>query len=317
MQFMWSSLMARPINSICTYERFASNLSSLHKPSVPRVLALTYRRLVGADGQWSRTRKMITERDAPNPIHFLRHDIYIGYFTMPQELKPGDKYDATMYVATGDRFILTRRSEPHRIQVYLQAMKTAPTERLRQAHRGGVAAEKAAIVEIFQGAGWRAEEFLKGLEESDDFYLERLGAVKLDAWSKGRVALLGDAAYCPTANTGMGTTSAIVGAYVLAGEIEKNCERFGNKDGIPVALKQFDQKLRPFMNHVQEGVVEGNIFFDLWPSSWWGVAIMTMILALIRLLRLDFFGTYFLGEDRGNRWQLPEYEGMLRKTNLK
>ncbi|KAI3400390.1 hypothetical protein diail_3407 [Diaporthe ilicicola] len=273
--------------------------------------------LVGADGQWSRTRRMMIDQDTPDPMQFLRHDIYIGYYTMPKEVEPGESHDATIYVATGDRFILVRRTDPHRIQVYLDFMKTATTERVRHAHRKGVTEEKAAVAEIFQGASWRTEEFLKGLEETDDFYLERLGCVKLDSWSRGHVTLIGDAAHCPTASTGMGTTCAIVGAYVLAGEIEKQCGRLGNKDGLPVALKEYDQKLRPFINHVQHGVVEGNLAFDLWPTSRWGIIIMYTILALFRLLRLDVMAKWILGEDRANQWQLPEYEGLLSKANLK
>ena len=84
--------------------------------------------------------------------------------------------------------------------------------------------EKAVLAEIFEGAGWQTPEILKALEVADDFYLERPGVVKLDSWSEGRVVLVGDAAYCPTANTSMGTTSSLVGAYILAGEIASCCE---------------------------------------------------------------------------------------------
>ncbi|KAH8767347.1 hypothetical protein F5883DRAFT_495188 [Diaporthe sp. PMI_573] len=270
--------------------------------------------LVGADGQWSRTRKMMIDRDTPDPMHFIRHNIYIGYYTIPMEIQLGEKYDATIYVATGDKLILTRRSDPHQIQVYLEVMKGAVTERLMQAHRGGVAGQKAAMAEIFRGAGWRTEEFLKGLEESDDFYLERLGLVKLDSWSRGRVVLAGDAGHCPSAMTGMGTTSAIVGTYILAGEIEKHCGRDGNKDGLPVALKEYDQKFRPFMSRIQEGVAEGALLWDLWPSSWLGVAMFNLALKLLTLLRLTFIASWAFREDGGDVWQLPEYEELVGKA---
>lgn len=270
--------------------------------------------LVGADGQWSRTRNMMLERDAPDPMDFLRHNVFIAYFTMPRPMKGDETYDATAYVAAGNRMIMKRGSDPHRIQVYLQVMKEAATGRLKEAHRAGVAAEKAAMAEIFRGAGWRTEELVKGMEASDDFYLERLGVVKLDSWSRGRVVLAGDAAHCPSAMTGMGTTSVIVGTYILAGEIEKHCGGSNGKDGLAVALKEYDQKLRPFMTHVQKGVAEGTILWDLWPSSWLGVAILNLILKLVTVTRLTTIASWIFPEEAKDDWQLPEYVELSGKA---
>jgi 2-polyprenyl-6-methoxyphenol hydroxylase-like FAD-dependent oxidoreductase len=257
---------------------------------------------------------MMLDPDAPDPMHFLRHNVYMGYYTMPKPAQPGEKYIATIYVATGNRMILTRRSNPEKMQVYLQIVKDAATERLQKAHRHGVEEEKAAIAEICRGAGWKTEELLKGLEKSDDFYLERLGVVKLDSWSKGRVVLVGDAAHCPTAVTGMGTTAAMVGTYILAGEIEKHCGRAGgNKEALPLALKEYEQKHRPFITNLQKGVAEGPPFLGMWPSSWFGVAILNLILRLVSLLRLVNLAVLLSGEDRTPGWSLPEYEGMVGK----
>jgi 2-polyprenyl-6-methoxyphenol hydroxylase-like FAD-dependent oxidoreductase len=67
------------------------------------------------------------------------------------------------------------------------------------------------------------DEFVDGLDKADDFYLERMGMVKMNRWSsdKGRVVLLGDSAWCPSAMTGMGTTSSVIGAYILAAKSRK------------------------------------------------------------------------------------------------
>jgi 2-polyprenyl-6-methoxyphenol hydroxylase-like FAD-dependent oxidoreductase len=92
-----------------------------------------------------------------------------------------------------------------------------------------------------------------------------MGVVKLESWSHGRVTLVGDAAYCPSANTGMSTTSGIVGAYILAGEVGRHCGRSDIEDadagddtydGLAIALKAYEQKFRPFIDQVQEGVLE-------------------------------------------------------------
>ncbi|RFU34971.1 hypothetical protein B7463_g1361, partial [Scytalidium lignicola] len=114
---------------------------------------------------------------------------------------------------------------------------------------------RSPFAEIFEGAGWQTEEILKALMEDNDFYCERLGLVKLDCWSSGRVTLVGDAAYCPSPLSGMGTSSVFVGAYILAGEIGEHCpnrddtnQERDNKDGLAAALKAYEQKFRPFMD---------------------------------------------------------------------
>lgn len=92
----------------------------------------------------------------------------------------------------------------------------------------------------------------------------------------GRVALLGDAAYCPSPNTGMGTTSALVGAYVLAGEIKKHCDG-SHKDDLANALKAYEEKFRPFIGRIREGMLEGR-GTDWIPSTPFGIGIMNIYL---------------------------------------
>ncbi|KAF2268927.1 FAD/NAD(P)-binding domain-containing protein [Lojkania enalia] len=179
-----------------------------------------YDLVVGADGLWSKTRKMMLGTGTKDAFHPLE-GLYVGYFTMPAPVQEGEEYIATQYLATGGRAIMTRRSSPHALQVYVSC-KTDSKE-LRDTKPGDVR-EKEILTEKFQGAGWRTDEILKSLNTDNDFYLERMGIVKLENWSNGHLTLVGDAAYCPSANTGMGTTSAFVGAYVLAGEIGRYYE---------------------------------------------------------------------------------------------
>ncbi|ROW15310.1 hypothetical protein VPNG_03066 [Cytospora leucostoma] len=268
-----------------------------------------YDLLIGADGQASRTRRMMLGPGTVDPIHYL--NLHIGYFTMPRPIREGEGYNATLYAATGRRAILMRRHNPHQIQVYLQAGDKAHSERMAKVRKGDVPEEKKAMAEIFQGAGWQTEDFLKGLEASDDFYCERLGVVKMDSWSSGRVVLVGDAAYCPSAATGMGTTCGLVGAYVLAGEIARHCQGPEAKAGLPVALKAYDDRFRPFINQVQEGIVEkASTWQRLFPSSALAVAILNLVVAAVAFLRLDVIGQWILREDVGD-WILPDYEELV------
>lgn len=98
----------------------------------------------------------------------------------------------------------------------------------------------------FADIGWVAPQLLAAMRTADDWAYQDLAQVKLNAWTRGRVALIGDAGYCPTPLTGLGTTLALVGAYVLAGEL-------GRADGdVPRALARYDAVMRPFVTKAQK-----------------------------------------------------------------
>lgn len=268
--------------------------------------------VVGADGQWSRTRKMMLGADANDGFRPIPGQ-YVAYFTVARPLQKGEEYLATQYMAPGRRGIMVRRSHPDKVQVYLGF--TTDSTRFKDIRRGDTKAEKEAFAEIMHGAGWQTEEIVNSMMTADDFYCERMGLVKLDSWSRGQITLVGDAAYCPSANTGMGTTSAMVGAYILAGEIGRNCGRANEKnggDGVVEALESYEKKFRPFMDQVQEGILEGNGGMAM-PSSALGIAVANLLFGIASFLKLDIFG-YFLKEAVKN-WDLPEYEEMVQHQN--
>ncbi|GAA3586491.1 FAD-dependent monooxygenase [Amycolatopsis ultiminotia] len=80
------------------------------------------------------------------------------------------------------------------------------------------ARQKEIIAEAYAGAGWETPRLLNALADATDLYFDRVGQIKLDCWSRGRVVLLGDAAWCAGPG-GSGTGLAMMGAQVLAGEL--------------------------------------------------------------------------------------------------
>ncbi len=272
--------------------------------------------VVGADGQWSRTRRMMLDPKSADPMTLL-NNTYFAYFTVPQPMKKGDGYDCTLYMAGKGRGIMTRRSNPDQAQIYLSC--TSESAKFKAARRGNTDEEKEAFVETFHGAGWKTEDFLKGMQESKDFYCERIGLVKMPSWSKGRVTLVGDAAYCPSVMTGMGTTSGVVGAYILAGEIGQYCGRASDGgDEIPngkieQALAAYEAKFRPFMDQVQKGVGEESFVSKLMmPSSALGIALVNGVMRVLSRLGVDMFSGSFLKEDVRD-WTLPRYKELLEE----
>jgi 2-polyprenyl-6-methoxyphenol hydroxylase-like FAD-dependent oxidoreductase len=82
-----------------------------------------------------------------------------------------------------------------------------------------IAAQKRLVREVFDGVAWEVPHLLGQLEAADDFYFDAISQIRMDRWTRGRVALVGDAGYAPGPAVGGGTTIAAVGAYVLAAEL--------------------------------------------------------------------------------------------------
>jgi 2-polyprenyl-6-methoxyphenol hydroxylase-like FAD-dependent oxidoreductase len=109
-----------------------------------------------------------------------------------------------------------------------------------------IAGQQDILAARFSGAGWEVPRLLEAMRTAPDFFFDAVGQVRLDCWSRGRAVLVGDAGYCPTPLTGLGTSLALVGAYVLAGELAA-------ADGDHhVAFARYEQVMRPYATRSQE-----------------------------------------------------------------
>ncbi len=103
---------------------------------------------------------------------------------------------------------------------------------------------KAQLRQRFAGVGWEIPRILDALDDTD-VYFEAIGQVHAPHWSTGRIALLGDAAYCASPVSGMGTSLAITGAYVLAGELSRNADH-------TQAFAAYESLMRPYVQQAQK-----------------------------------------------------------------
>ncbi|KAJ5548513.1 hypothetical protein N7513_005747 [Penicillium frequentans] len=173
--------------------------------------------------------------------------------------------------------------------------------RFREAKELGTDALKGFVAQHFKGAGWKSDEVIQGVMEADDFYASEWAQVKSPTLYKGRFVLVGDAGYAP-GPTGTGTSLAIAGAYLLAGEIGKH------RGDLEKGLKGYEEQIRPLINEMQQipPLVPG-IFA---PQTAWGIWLRNMIFAFIcwssLLPLLDrFFGGAFSHSDG---YKVPEYQ---------
>lgn len=113
----------------------------------------------------------------------------------------------------------------------------------------------AVVREKFAGAGWEVPRLLELLDTAPEPYFASASQIELDTWSQGRVALVGDAACCAAATSGMGTSQALLGAYVLAGELAA-----ANGDH-RAAFSAYEKELRDYVGVNQAAGREGAKLF--------------------------------------------------------
>lgn len=93
----------------------------------------------------------------------------------------------------------------------------------------------------FHDVGWHTPRLLAAMPHAPDFYFQALQQIRMARWSHNRIVLAGDAAWCPTPLTGMGASLALLGAYVLAGELSKQ------KQSTQEALEAYERVFRPWV----------------------------------------------------------------------
>ena len=102
------------------------------------------------------------------------------------------------------------------------------------------------LQEVFADVGDAAPRILDALaDDPSSLYLDRIAQVRLPSWSRGRVAVVGDAAYCATPVSGMGTSLAIAGAYLLAGAVGATTDHVE-------AFATYEREMRPFVDEAQK-----------------------------------------------------------------
>ena len=114
--------------------------------------------------------------------------------------------------------------------------------------RGDVASQKALVAKRCARLGGEVPRLIEAMHEADDFYFGALAQVRMPSWSSGRVALVGDAAYCPSPFTGQGTSLALIGAFVLAKELTRTPEDYAG------AFARCEARMLPFVRQNQDMV---------------------------------------------------------------
>lgn len=194
--------------------------------------------VVVAEGRNSTTRDLVLA----DTVTRVSRDQYIAYGTVPRTPEDDDWWN--WMTTTDGRMVSTRPDDVGTIRANLSFL--APDLALDKI---GHAAQMTVLRTRFAGVGWAADRILEGFAASpEEFYMERMDKVALSAYSRGRVIVVGDAAWA-AGPTGMGTTLALVGAYVLAGELDR--ARSASTVDHARAFRGYESVIRPYAEAVQ------------------------------------------------------------------
>lgn len=186
--------------------------------------------VVGADGVHSGVRALAF---GPDSCYVYPLGGYTAYFSVPD---PGDlDHWLLMYNAPGGIVAGIRPERGGTAKAYLSfTSKRLGLERLP------VREQQRVLAERLSGVGWRVPRLLAAMGQAPDFFFDAICQVRVDRWHRGRVVLLGDAGYCGSPLAGLGTSMALVGAYVLAGELAAGGD-------VPAACAAYQDRLRDYV----------------------------------------------------------------------
>jgi 2-polyprenyl-6-methoxyphenol hydroxylase-like FAD-dependent oxidoreductase len=187
--------------------------------------------VIGADGLHSNVRRIVFGEEA----QFLRDlGLYLCVYSVPNYLEL-DRMEIQYSELGRIAAIWCSRGDANAKACFGFA---APSLRIDLRDR---VQQQQALRTVYDGIGWEVPRLLELMPTASDWYFDTAAQIEMPRWSQGRVALVGDAAYCASPMSGQGTSIALIGAYVLTGELAA-------ASGAPSrAFAEFESVMRPFV----------------------------------------------------------------------
>lgn len=187
--------------------------------------------VIGADGLHSNVRRIAFGEES----RFLRDlGLYLCVYSVPNYLKL-DRMEMQYSELGRIAAIWSSRGDANAKACFGFA---APTLQIGLHDRSQ---QQQALKTVYEGIGWEVPRLMELMPTASNWYFDKAAQINMPRWSQGRVVLVGDAAYCASPMSGQGTSLALIGAYVLAGELAAtsgDCLR---------AFAEYENSMRPFV----------------------------------------------------------------------
>jgi 2-polyprenyl-6-methoxyphenol hydroxylase-like FAD-dependent oxidoreductase len=225
-------------DTITALDQDADGVHVSFRNAPPRTVDL----VVGADGLHSGVRGL-----AFGPESGFRHDLGFAFAGFAMDDRWGLERELVAHNAPG-RMAGCYAVRGQTGLVGVLAFATPPDFSFDP---GDLTQQREIVADAFTDGGWEVPRLLTAMRAAQDFFFDTVSQIRMPRWSSGRVTLVGDAAYAPALLSGQGTSLALIGAYVLAGELAA-------ADGDPaVAFPAYEQALRPFVERNQRLATSG------------------------------------------------------------
>jgi 2-polyprenyl-6-methoxyphenol hydroxylase-like FAD-dependent oxidoreductase len=211
-----------------------------------RAAPRTFDLVIGADGLHSNVRRLaFTE----NPGSVRDLGLFVSIFSVADSF--GLDHSGLLYSVPGrTAAVFSARQSGHAVaQFFFLSADRGPIS--YDHHDTGQ--QQKIVASAFDDVGWQVPRLLEQMPKAADFYFDSVSQVDLDRWSAGRVALIGDAGYAAGPG-GNGTGTAVIAAYVLAGELAAAGGDYR------VAFARYERRLRPYVARGQKQARGGAAF---------------------------------------------------------
>ncbi len=269
-------------NSIVALEEDRDGVLVRFQHGAPRRFDL----VVGADGLHSAVRELAMGPES-------RFERFLGYTVAAFEASGYRPRDEGVYIAhsvPGRQLARFSMSEDRTMFLFVVAEKDG-----QAAEPSDSGARKVYLRDRFADMGWESHSALEALDRCDALYFDRVSQIRMESWSKGRIGLVGDAAFAPSLLAGQGSALAIIGAYVLAGELARAAR-------VEDAFRRYEELLRPFIQHKQKAAERFAGSFA--PRTRLGIFARNQI---TKALSIPWLARLALGSSLVDRIELPDY----------
>ena len=198
-----------------------------------------YALVFGCDGNRSNTRRLTFGPDAEFS-YFMGGYFFIKVAPVTDLLPPDT---SQIFSVAGKTALLNGYS--HQTDI---ALLFRTEHEIDHDHRDR-AQQRLMVHERFDGLGWKVPAMLQHVDADDDFYYDKVNQIRMPVWSKGRIALVGDAGYCVSPVAGKGGSMAIIGASRLADAMQRHGVDYA------AAFREYHGDLYAFVEEVQQRAV--------------------------------------------------------------